>query len=135
MALRWYSIVVDSLDVRAQARWWARVLDWAVIVDTRDAAVILAPDVTPGPLDDLTSWIRAGQGIVFLRVPERKSVKNRLHIDLTPESGDDGTDEVERLLRMGATRADVGQPTGEWTVLRDLEGNEFCVIPGPHGSR
>ena len=118
MALRWYSIVVDSLDVRAQARWWARVLDWVVIVDTRDAAVILAPDVTPGPLDDLTSWIRAGQGIVFLRVPERKSVKNRLHIDLTPESGDDGTDEVERLLRMG--------PRARTWVSRRGSGR-FCV--------
>lgn len=118
MALRWYSIVVDSLDPQVQARWWARVLDWSVIVDTRDAAVILAQDVTPGPLDDLTSWMRAGQGIVFLRVPERKSVKNRLHIDLTPETDDDGTDEVERLLRMG--------PRARMSVNRRGSGR-FCA--------
>jgi hypothetical protein len=55
-------------------------------------------------------------------------VKNRLHLDLTTEAGDRDA-EIERLLALGASRADIGQ-TGEesWTVLADPEGNEFCVI-------
>jgi hypothetical protein len=61
-------------------------------------------------------------------VPENKVVKNRMHLDLSPidRSRDE---EVERLLALGATRAEVGQ-TGEesWVVLADPEGNEFCVL-------
>jgi predicted enzyme related to lactoylglutathione lyase len=65
-------------------------------------------------------------GLVFVPVSEGKSVKNRLHIDLAP---DDRDAEVERIIGLGATRADVGQ--GEdvsWVVLADPEGNEFCVL-------
>lgn len=64
--------------------------------------------------------------ILFLAVPEGKTVKNRLHFDLRP---DDQDAEVERLLGLGATHADIGQ-TGEesWVVLADPEGNEFCVL-------
>ena len=67
--------------------------------------------------------------IVFVPVPEGKSVKNRLHIDVSPT---DGTrdQEVERLLAIGATRADIGQGDVDWVVLRDPEGNEFCVLGG-----
>jgi predicted enzyme related to lactoylglutathione lyase len=58
--------------------------------------------------------------------PEGRTVKNRLHIDLNP---DDRDAEVERLLALGATRADVGQsPEVTWVVLADPEGNEFCVV-------
>ena len=56
MALRWYTIVVDSLDPQAQARWWAQVLDWALVFDTPEEAVIIPKDVPPGPLADLSSW-------------------------------------------------------------------------------
>ena len=61
-------------------------------------------------------------------VAEDKVVKNRLHLDLSPVDRSRG-DEVERLLALGATHADVGQ-TGEesWVVLADPEGNEFCVL-------
>ena len=57
-----------------------------------------------------------------------KTVKNRVHLDLTT-TADDRDDEIERLLGLGARRADVGQ-TGEesWDVLADPEGNEFCVV-------
>lgn len=129
MALRWYTIVVDSLDPQAQARWWAQVLDWALVFDTPEEAVIIPKDVPPGPLDDLASWMSAGQGMVFVRVPEEKSVKNRLHIDLAPHTSQNRDEEITRLLQMGATRADVGQTEADgWTVLRDPEGNEFCVL-------
>jgi hypothetical protein len=70
------------------------------------------------------------------RLPGRKTVKNRLHIDLNPDNQDA---EVERLINMGARRVDVGQ--GEqitWIVLADPEGNEFCVLsarPQPEPGR
>ena len=66
-----------------------------------------------------------GQDILFLRVPEAKTIKNRLHLDLRP---DDQDAEVARLLALGATRADIGQGQQTWVVLADPEGNEFCVL-------
>ena len=125
MALRWYTVVVDSRDPQAQARWWAQVLDWVLVFDTPEEAVIIPKDVPPVPLDDLSSWMSAGQGMVFVRVPEEKSVKNRLHIDLAPHTSQNRDEEITRLLQMGATRADVGQTEADgWTVLRDPEENE-----------
>jgi hypothetical protein len=66
--------------------------------------------------------------IVFVQVPESKTIKNRLHIDVNPTDRDQDA-ELERLLGLGATPADVGQ-TGEenWHVLADPEGNEFCLL-------
>ena len=64
--------------------------------------------------------------LLFLRVPEEKKVKNRLHIDLRPA---DQAAEVARLEGLGARRADVGQGTDvRWVVLADPDGNEFCVL-------
>jgi hypothetical protein len=66
--------------------------------------------------------------LVFVRVPESKIVKNRLHLDVSPIDGST-EDEVTRLLGLGATRADVGQgPNQGWVVMADPEGNEFCVL-------
>ncbi len=71
----------------------------------------------------------AGQGMAFVRVPEEKSVKNRLHIDLAPHTSQDRDEEIARLLQLGAAHTDVGQTEADgWTVLRDPEGNEFCVL-------
>jgi hypothetical protein len=64
---------------------------------------------------------------VFVDVPEKKSVKNRVHLDVSP-IGCDRDEEVERLIGFGATRADVGQGEQPWVVLADREGNEFCVL-------
>jgi hypothetical protein len=63
--------------------------------------------------------------LLFVPVEEPKTVKNRLHLDFRP---DDQQAEVERLLGLGATRADVGQGEQSWVVLADPEGNEFCVL-------
>jgi hypothetical protein len=61
-------------------------------------------------------------------VTDRKVVKNRLHLDLT-STAEDREAEIERILALGARRADVGQSGDEsWTVLADPEGNEFCVV-------
>ena len=60
--------------------------------------------------------------------PDRKAVKNRLHLDLTT-TADDRDAEIERLLTLGASQVDVGQTGDEsWDVLADPEGNEFCVV-------
>jgi hypothetical protein len=65
--------------------------------------------------------------LVFVAVPEKKSVKNRVHVDVNP-SGVDQAEELERLLALGATRVDVGQGEVPWIVLADPEGNEFCLL-------
>ena len=68
-----------------------------------------------------------GPGIDLLPVPEPKTVKNRLHLDLRADGT--STEELARLERLGATRVDVGQAAdATWTVLADPEGNEFCLL-------
>ena len=64
--------------------------------------------------------------LVFLRVPDDKTVKNRIHYDLRPDADQAG--EVARLEALGARRADIGQGQPTWIVLSDPEGNEFCVL-------
>lgn len=66
--------------------------------------------------------------LVFTRVPEGKTVKNRLHLDVSPIDGSTD-DEVARLLGLGAAKVDVGQGPGRsWVVMADPEGNEFDVL-------
>ncbi|WP_308409797.1 VOC family protein [Zhihengliuella halotolerans] len=60
-------------------------------------------------------------------MPEGKTVKNRLHLDVNPADRDQEA-EVRRLLELGARRADVGQGEESWVVMTDPEGNEFCVL-------
>jgi hypothetical protein len=68
--------------------------------------------------------------LLFLPVPEGKVVKNRVHLDLTPE--DTMEAEVRRLLRLGAQVVQrFTTPVGDFTVMHDPEGNEFCVETGP----
>ncbi|MER7000802.1 VOC family protein [Streptomyces sp. NPDC000410] len=113
MAVRMYHLIVDAHDMPAQARFWCRVLDWKVLLEADDVVVIGADETTM-------------PGMCFVPVPERKTVKNRLHIDLAP---DDQAAEVERIIALGARRADVGQgDEADWVVLADPEGNEFCVL-------
>ncbi len=129
MALKWYTLVVDCTDVAAQARWWAAAMDWQVVYEADDEVVIV-PGWVDEPVLAQIPWDRQGPGIVFVPVPEGKSVKNRLHIDLAPHASQDRDAEIQRLLDLGATRVDVGQDGDEvtWVVLADPEGNEFCVL-------
>jgi hypothetical protein len=112
MASKWYTVVVDCADPVAVATFWAAVLGYEVIYRAPDEVVI--------GMDEHTY-----PGLVFVPVPEAKSVKNRLHIDLNP---DDQQAEVERVIGLGATRVDVGQGDVSWVVLADPEGNEFCIL-------
>jgi hypothetical protein len=85
--------------------------------------------VPDAPIADADEWRRAGQGIVFVAVPEKKERKNRLHLDLAPHSTQDREAEIAALIERGASYADVGQDASvTWTVLADPEGNEFCVL-------
>ncbi|MEI2733058.1 MAG: VOC family protein [Dermatophilaceae bacterium] len=129
MALRWYSVVVDARDVPAQARWWCEALGWQIGYEAPDEVVIV-PGWWSEQEHAATPWERQAIGWVFVPVGEGKTVKNRLHLDLAPHTGDDQTAEVERLVSLGATRVNVGQDqsTVSWVVLADPEGNEFCVL-------
>ncbi|WP_404311900.1 VOC family protein [Agrococcus terreus] len=68
-------------------------------------------------------------GLVFVKVDHEKQTKNRIHMDLAPHTSDDRDAEIARLEALGATRVDIGQgPDVPWTVLADIDGNEFCVL-------
>jgi predicted enzyme related to lactoylglutathione lyase len=115
MPLTLHHVVVDAHDLPGLARFWTRALNWKVLSE-REREIVIGPDEN------------APVGMCFMPGPDPKTVKNRLHLDLTTEAGDRDA-EIERLLSLGASRVDIGQ-TGEesWTVLADPEGNEFCVI-------
>ncbi|HHU09110.1 MAG TPA: VOC family protein [Intrasporangiaceae bacterium] len=129
MSLRWYSVVVDCHDVAAQARWWAQTLDYVIVFEDDDEAAIVPRWAQVEPIADAETFRTQPQGLVFVPVPEGKTVKNRLHIDLAPHSSEDRDAEIQSLLDRGATLVDVGQDdSATWTVLADPEGNEFCVL-------
>jgi hypothetical protein len=128
MALRWYTVVIDCLDVKSQAEWWRETLGWQTVYEADDEVVIVPAHVTE-ELVRSTPWEHVGPGLVFVPVGEQKQVKNRLHIDLAPHVSDDRDAEIARLLERGATLVDVGQRSeATWSVLADREGNEFCVL-------
>lgn len=128
MALRWYATVIDSGDPRKLAAWWAEALDWSMVYESDDECVIIPSWVDPAKLKD-TPWEQIGPGLVFVSVPDAKSTKNRMHIDLAPHTSQDRAAEIERLEQLGARRVDIGQSDDvTWTVLSDPEGNEFCVL-------
>jgi hypothetical protein len=126
MSLRWYTIVVDCHDVKAQSRWWAAVLDWQIAYEADDEVVVVPPHLLEQGRE--VPAAERGPGLVFVPVPEAKALKNRLHIDLAPGQDDDQEAEVRRLEKLGARRIDLGQGDVSWVVLADPEGNEFCVL-------
>ncbi len=129
MTLRWYTVVVDCHDVAAQGHWWAAALDWQIVYEADDELVIIPGWVDLATIDRIP-WEQQGPGMVFVPVPEAKTVKNRLHIDLAPHTSQDRDAEIERLIALVSLRVDVGQGNDDatWTVLADPEGNEFCVL-------
>ncbi|MCW4465868.1 VOC family protein [Glutamicibacter sp. MNS18] len=114
---------IDCRDPQALAGFWSQVLDYDILSDEPGL-------VTIGPRTRQAT----GQGgapipavLTFAWVPEGKVVKNRLHMDLRPV-GTSQAAEVQRLMRLGARRADIGQAQCSWVVMVDPEGNEFCVL-------
>ncbi|MFF8830698.1 VOC family protein [Streptomyces sp. NPDC015131] len=146
--LHW-KLVIDAADPHAQADFWAGALGYEVednsahiarlmslgyVADTdtveahgrrafRDLVAVRHPD---DPYDEETGT-GLGRRVLFQRVPEAKSGKNRLHLDLHAGPGRREA-EVARLEGLGASSLrHVKEPGGEWTVMADPEGNEFCV--------
>ncbi|MGZ4718145.1 MAG: VOC family protein [Acidimicrobiales bacterium] len=119
MPTRLVAVVIDALDIEAQARWWSAALGWPITFEAVEV-VVVEPEANayPGAVPALT----------FVSVPEAKSVKNRIHLDLGCDSPEHQTEIVDRLLAAGATRVDVGQGDAPWVVLADPEGNELCVL-------
>ncbi len=119
MACRFTELVVDSRDPAVLAAWWAEVLGYRVLDQDADGSVEIGPEHGSGG---------AVPTLLFAPVAEPTPGKVRLHVDVSPTDRDQDA-ELQRLLDLGATRADVGQ-TGEesWHVLADPEGNEFCLL-------
>jgi catechol 2,3-dioxygenase-like lactoylglutathione lyase family enzyme len=124
MATRLVQIAMSARDTSALGRFWAEALGWQVVGDEPDQANLEPAGFNyPDP---------AALCIDILPVPEPKTVKNRVHVDLATTSAAHQANLVARLRDLGATPADVGQGDVPWTVLADPEGNEFCVLgPGP----
>ena len=127
MTSKFTELAIDCADPRALARFWCSVLCYEV-QDEDDEIVTIGSPLVPEGKD------RRGPvppALTFARVPEGKTAKNRLHIDVNPTDREQA-EEVRRLLDLGARPADVGQGDVSWVVLADPEGNEFCVLAGRH---
>jgi catechol 2,3-dioxygenase-like lactoylglutathione lyase family enzyme len=117
MGIRIQCLCIDAADPIAIAGFWQAALGWRLTSEREDEVVLEPPEGSPedGVAPDL----------LFLKVPEGKTVKNRLHLDLRP---DDQAAEVARLERLGARRVSVGQQDVSWVVMADPDGNEFDVL-------
>ena len=124
MTSKFTDLAIDCADPHRLARFWCSVLDYEVRTEDDGVVTIGSPRVPggknhPGPVPPT---------LTFARVPEGKTVKNRLHVDVNPTDREQD-EEVARLLDLGARHADVGQTGDEgWVTLADPEGNEFCVL-------
>ncbi|MCY0904791.1 VOC family protein [Arthrobacter sp. H14-L1] len=115
MTSRLATIAIDAQDIRRIAAFWCEVLGWKIIEEDAGGISIAAQD-------------GSGLSIDVLHVPESKGIKNRLHFDLRAEDATT-SQELDRLLALGASRTDVGQgPDVTRVVLADPEGNEFCLL-------
>ena len=116
MTTRLANLCFNANDPLRLARFWASALGWKVDDATGDETRVLP---THG-----TRFI-----LVFLPVPEPKTTKNPIHLELVSESVEDQQEVVDRLIELGARHVDIGQdPDADHVVLADPEGNEFCVV-------
>jgi predicted enzyme related to lactoylglutathione lyase len=118
--LRLQCITIDAENPKRLADFWAAALDWKITYEDEIEVSIELLDGSPevGQIPD----------ILFIKVPDKKVVKNRLHFDLRPV---DQLAEVARLEALGAKKVEIGQsedPGTSWVVMADPEGNEFCVL-------
>lgn len=115
MPLRAHHVVIDAHDLPRLAAFWSAVLGWPILSE-REREIVIGPSLD------------APIGVCLMPSDDPKTVKNRVHLDLTTEA-EDRDAEIERCLALGATRVDIGQTGDEsWVVLADPEGNEFCVV-------
>lgn len=118
MTCRVSELIIPSRDARQLAAFWCEVLDF-VVLDSEDGAVEVGPREGFGGLQPT---------LVFIPAAEPKDGPLRMHFDVNATDRDQDA-ELQRLLGLGARRADVGQSGEEpWHVLADPEGNEFCLL-------
>ena len=113
---------IDCRHAYDLAQWWKRLLDYEDLPDDPNE---------PGHEECMIRDPQTHHHLLFIEVPESKSVKNRIHLDLRPR-GDSRDEEIERVRALGATevsdhRGEHGPGTG-WVVFADPEGNEFCIL-------
>ena len=114
------NITVDCADAGRVARFWAEVTGWP-LSQQRDDPGHAEYSAGPPPGGSIRMY--------FVTVPEPKTVKNRVHLDVIPPG--DQQAEIARLVGLGATVAGGQPPEAGWVVMADPEGNEFCLEPGP----
>ena len=122
MSLAIEQISIDSHDPERIAEFWAEVLDYKVVYDSKtdpEADAEAEREIELAPKNG------SGNNILVIENHDQKNVKNRLHFDLRP---DDQAAEVERVEALGARKVDIGQGEQSWVVLADPEGNEFCIL-------
>jgi len=106
-------VTFDCADPRGLSAFWSEVTGYQSVSEEDDFAALAAPDH------------RGVRGMLFLRVPEPKTAKSRMHVDLATK---DPVAEIERLVALGATKVEYREGNGSsWTVMLDPEGNEFCL--------
>jgi hypothetical protein len=108
------SITCDG--TREVGYFWSEVLGWPLVWDQDEETAVRSPAGT-GPM---ITW--GGPPLMD------KPAKNRLHLHIAPPPGVSVQEQVERLIALGATHADIGQGDVDWVVMADLDGNEFCVV-------
>jgi Glyoxalase-like domain len=109
-------VVIDSSEPLALARFWSAATGWPIAMEEPDEVA-----VEPPAGDE-------GIALVFVPVPEPKTARNRIHLDVQSGSTDEQAETVERLCELGAVQVDMGDRAVPWTVLADPEGNELCVL-------
>jgi predicted enzyme related to lactoylglutathione lyase len=110
-----HNVAFDAADPYELAQFWSNVTGRPVHEDDKPSS------------DEVLIELGNGTNLFFQRVPEPKSVKNRVHVCLRPDSTRD--EELDRVLGLGATLAEDfrnADGTG-WVVMHDPEGNEFCI--------
>jgi hypothetical protein len=125
MPSRLTEVIVDGHDLGLLVSFSSAALGY-VTLGQGDGWIAIGPEGS----DPTAGELRTGPGppnLAFVVVPEARATKNRVHIDITPVDATQ-QEELDRLLTLGATRADVGQTEVTWVVLADPEGNEFCVM-------
>jgi hypothetical protein len=120
MPTRMVSIVVDTVDPPALARFWASTLGWPVTHEDAEESVIEPPGDDPAQ--------RGQVPLLFGRGGDPKTVKNRIHLDVASTSAAHQAELVARIEELGGRRLDVGQGEVSWVVMADPEGNELCVV-------
>ena len=116
-AISWQCVCIDSTDPHRLATFWEQALGWRRTYEADDEVVLEPPEGSPAD--------GVSPDLVFLRVPEPKTVKNRLHLDLRPV---DQAAEVARIEALGPYASTSGRASQTWVVLADPDGNEFCVL-------